>query len=261
MTAREINQSIASMKVYLNKGERIEHWGNFIFLLIPIILFGFMTIYAPIQNGEISIFGFIPVRLFVLLLRHKLISPKLDVYKSNLSSEQFKESNKAAAKLNGWIISSNRKDYFSAIKGVNHQWDGMRITAILKNEKLYLNSMVNPSMNSNPFSFGLNKKNKLKLIHQYQSVLKGNNVIEIANTEIEKREEAFWNESEWTFVNTIKRIIGYGASILFGILSYWMISDGEIRGLIYGIIILGCCSSYIFYDIKVILEKNKKNRL
>lgn len=248
------------MKIHLNKGERIEHWVNFISLLIPLSFFGFVTIYVPITNGAFPIFGLIVIGMFAIFLRHKLICPKLEVYKSNLTEEQFKEVNQSVAKLNDWTILSNREDYFSAIKVTDWQLDGIKITAILKNGKLFLNSMVNPSIRSNPFTFGLNKKNKMELIDQYQSILKGNDVVEIANSIIAKREEEFWNESEWTFSNSIKRIVGYGLSILFIILAFWMISEGEIQGLIYGIVILAFCGTYIFYDIKVILKKTKKAR-
>ena len=185
MTPKEINQSIESMKIHLTKGEKIEHWVNFFFMLIPLSLFGFITIYEPISNGEFPTFGIIIIIAFFLFLRHKLISPKLDVYKSELTEEQFKQANQAAAKLNEWVILSNRKNYFSAIKGAGWQWEGIKITAILKNGKIYLNSMVNPSTRSNPFTFGLNKKNKLALIQQYQSILKVENVVESVDKEIE----------------------------------------------------------------------------
>ena len=260
MKTEEINQSIESMNLYLTKDEKIEHWLNFIILLMPIILIGYVPIETAIQNKEFSFFALILTGLILLLLRHKLISPKLYVYKTNLTKEQFKQANQAAAKLNDWIILADRKDYFSAIKKVSWQWDGIKITAILKGGKLYLNSMVNPSNRSNPFTFGLNKKNKMELIHQYQSILKGNNVSETANSQIKKREEKFWNESEWTFVNIVKRIVGYGLSILFIVFAYWMMSEGEVQGLIYGMVLLGFCGSYIFYDIKVILKKNKKKK-
>lgn len=257
MTPKEINQSIESMKIHLTKDEKINHWVNFLFLLIPLSFCCYIAIYEAITNGEIPIFGIIIIIAIFLFLRHKLVSPKLDVYKSELTEEQFKQANQAAAILNEWFVSSNKKDYFSAIKGTGWQWEGIKITAILKNGKLYLNSMVNPSIRSNPHTFGLNKKNKLELIQQYQLILKGENVVESANNEIEKREKEFWDESEWTFKNSMMRIIGYGLSILFVILAIWMISEGEILGLLLGITILGFCGSYIFFDIKVIKEKKK----
>jgi len=207
-------------------------------------------------------FGIFIIIAFFLLIRHKLVSPKLDVYKSELTEEQFKQANQAAATLNEWVVSSSRKDYFSAIKGTGWQWDGIKITAILKNGKLYLNSMVNPSMRSNPFTFGLNRRNKLELIRQYELILKGERVVESANNEIEKREEEFWEESEWNIKNILKRVVGYGLSILFIGLAIWMISTGELIAIGMGIVVIGLCSSYIYQDIQVIREKrNRKKKL
>ncbi len=257
MTSKEINRSIETMKIHLTKSDKTEHWLNFIVLLIPICLIGYESIEKVTQNKEFSFFVLLILGFFTLFLRHKLISQKLDVYKSNLTEEQFKQANQAAARINGWTILSNSKNYFSAIKNTNWQWDGIKISAILKNGKLYLNSMVNPSTRSNPFTLGLNKKNKTELISQYQSILKGNDVNVIAINEIAKREKKIWSESEWTFKNIIKRIIGYGLSILFIVLAIWMILSYEIKGLIYGIILIGFCGTYIYYDVKVILEKKK----
>ncbi|HHH50332.1 MAG TPA: hypothetical protein ENK52_05075 [Saprospiraceae bacterium] len=260
MTSKEINQSIESMKINLTKGEKIEHWVNFILMLIPLVVLGEIIMGESITDGEFPKSGIIIIIMFFLFLRHKLVSPKLDVYKSGLTEEQFKQANQAAATLNEWVILSNRKNYFSAIKGTGWQWEGIKITAILKNGKIYLNSMVNPSTRSNPFSFGLNKKNKLALIRQYQLILKGENVVESADKEIEKREEEFWEESEWNIKNALKRIIGYGLSIPFIILGIWMISSGEIKGIGIGIVLIGLCSSYIYQDIQVIRQKRKRKK-
>jgi heme/copper-type cytochrome/quinol oxidase subunit 4 len=260
MTPKEINQSIESMKMHLTKVEKINHWVNFLLLIIPLCFCGYISIYEAIINGEIPIMGIFIIIAIFLFLRHKLVSPKLDVYKSELTEEQFKQANQAAATLNEWFVSSNNKEYFSAIKGTGWHMEGIKITAILKNGKLYLNSMVNPSIRSNPHTFGLNKKNKLELIKQYQLILKGENVVESANNEIEKREKEFWEESEWTFKNSMMRIIGYGLSILFIILAIWIISKGEIQGLLLGITILGLCGLYFFFDIKVLKQKKEKKK-
>jgi|GEM_PF-2349834 len=120
--------------------------------------------------------------------------------------------------------------------------------------------MVNPSLRSNPFTLGLNRKNKFELIRQYQLILNGNNVNEIENQKIVQKEEEFWNESEWTFKNTIKRVIGYGFSILFIIIGVLFMFEADIQGLIYGVLMLLFSASYIFYDVKVILEKYKKKK-
>ena len=258
MTSKEINQSIESLKIKLTRGEKIDHWLNFFSLLIPLFSIGITTIYLPLLNGEITVIGIIILIAFILLLRHKLLSPKIEVFKSELTSEQFKLANQAAATLNEWVILSNRRNFFQAIKGTSWQWDGIKITAILKNGKIYLNSMVNPSLRSNPLTFGLNKKNKLALIQQYQLILKGSNVIENAEKEVDKTEKEFWEKSEWTIKNSLKRIIIYGLSVLLIILGAWMITTGEIGAILIGIFLIGYCSSYIYLDIQIIREKRRK---
>lgn len=219
---------------------------------------GYVSVEPAIQEKAFSFMALLPIGLLGLFLRHKIVSPRLAVYQSNLTEEQFKQANAAAAKLNDWIILSDRKDYFSAIKNVDWQWDGIKITAILKNGKLYLNSMVYPSTGSNPFTFGLNKRNKFELIRQYQSILKGENVIENTNKEIERREAMFWKESEWNVNNILKRIVGYGLSISFIGLSVYMITSGDVKAIGAGIVLIGLCLPYIFQDIKVIREKEKR---
>ncbi len=230
-------------------------------MLIPLSFLGFITIYKPISNGDVPFFGILVMIAFFLLLRHKLISSKLDVYKSRLTEEQFKQANQAAARLNEWIVLSDRKNYFSAIKETGWLDDGMKITAILKDGKLYLNSMVNPSINSNPFTFGFNKKNKLELICQYQSILKGENVVETANKEIEKREDEFWNESEWTLKNILMRIVGYGLVALFVLIGILLFYHGAWEGVIPIAISSGICLTYVKTDLQVIREKKRRKEL
>lgn len=260
MTTSQILESIASGKVLLTRSERIEHWGNLIFALIPFTIFGYITLYEPLVRGEWPISGIVVIGLFILFLRHKITSPHLDVYASNLTDEQFKQANQAAAKLNGWEIRSNRLDYFAAVKSVGWQRQGIKITAIHNQGKLYLNSMVNPSMRSNPFTLGLNRKHKMELIRQYQAVLKGDPVLSIARNEIKKREEKFWEEPEWTLKNILVRFTGYGLTLMFLAICILMIYERSWGGLFIGSICLGICSIYIRSDIKIIREKNQRKK-
>lgn len=260
MTPREINQSIESMRIYMSSWERIEHWVNFFVLLIPLGFIGKITIYMPLANDEFPSYGIAVFLAFLLFLRHKLVGPKMDAYTSNLTAEQFQKANHAAAILNDWMVLSNRKDYFTAIKGVGWQWEGIKITAIHKNGITYLNSMVNPAISSNPFTFGMVKKNKVELIRQYQFILNGENVVDLAEKEIEKREVEFWDESEWNVKNLLKRIIGYVLSVPFMGLGIWLIVSGDWKGIGIGIVIVWLCSSYIYHDIMIIREKRKRRR-
>lgn len=260
MSQKERNNIITKGKLCLAQCEKVEHWVNFLLLSIPLGLAGYVTIDTVLKQKEFSGLALLILVLFFLLLKHKLNCTRLNVYKTNLSEKEFQKANLAAAKLNDWTILQNKWNYFTAIQQTNWQWDGIKITAILKDGKLHINSMVNPSTRSNPFTLGLNKKNNFALIRQYQSILEGNNVNELVEKEIVQKEEAFWEESEWTFENSIKRIIGYSLTMLFTLLALWMISEKEIQGIIYGLLIIGISVSYIFYDIKLILEKKKRNK-
>jgi hypothetical protein len=261
MTANEINKAIRTMKVHFSKGEKLEHWVNFILLLVPIYFLGFLSFEYAIKNNEITFSVIIIISIVAFILKHKITCSNFKGYKSNLTTNEFKQSNLAAAELNDWRIIENTDDYFSAIISTLWQWHGVKITAIHKNGKLYLNSMVNPSLNSSPITLGLNKRSKLQLLKQYQLALKGVNVSLNASKEIERKEKEFWSESEWTLSNTIKRIFLYGLSIPFLIVAIWgMIDGGPPNAYVIGPPILAICGSYIFFDLKVIIEKRKKKK-
>lgn len=257
MTSEQIDKSIGSGKVQLNKGEIVEYWLNFIFLLLPVYFFGQVSIYTIFSFSELPILS---VTLLGLLVYHKLVSQKLKIYNLSLTGKLFKDANLATVTLSDWNVLTNTDECFVAIKSTTWRWDGIRITAINKNGKLYLNSMVEPSFRANPVTLGSNKRNIMVLLDQYQKALNGEDVISKANIEVAKNEHDFWEESEFTLVNNLKRIIGYGLSLFFIALSIWMIIKGKLQGLLYAIIILGLFGNYVFYDLKIILERKRRRR-
>ena len=191
MTLEELNKSIQTQKVHLTKGEKIEYWLNFILLLIPVFFFGQAFLHSVFSFVD---FPILSILLFGLLIIHKLTNIYFKVYNLPLNGAQFKHANKAAALLSNWQILADNEDRFEAIKSSNWHWDGIRITAINKNGKLYLNSMVEPSFRANPITFQSNRRNIRLLLSQYQNVLRGDDVITLANNESTKREEEFWHE-------------------------------------------------------------------
>ncbi|MFD1551031.1 hypothetical protein [Putridiphycobacter roseus] len=219
---------------------------------------GHIAIENSIQNRELSLSSLLVITVFLTFFRYQYLGTKLKAQNSNLTEQEFKQANTATAILNEWDILSNRKDYFTAIKKSNWIWEGIKVTAILKNGKLYVNSMVTPSVRAHPFTFGHNRKNKVKLLEEYKSVLEGNDVLENANIELEKRENDFWKESEWTLANTLKRIVGYLFSIIFIMIAVLAIVEANFQLLFFGVFLLIVSGTYIVYDIKVILEKRKK---
>lgn len=249
--------SIANRRIEFNSGETFDHWSNFAFVLFFIGCMGFVFINES-SGVNLIVTIFIITFIVGMFLRHKLNCRKLKVFKTELTETQFKEANESAAKLNEWIIIHNRKDYFEAIKPVGWQWEGFRITSILEKNRIFLNSMVSPAINSNPFSFGLNKKNEIRLRIQYSKILNGENVVENTEQELIKREQEFWNESELSPKNLLMKLIAYPLGMAFGILAIYLISTLEIQGILYGIILLGFVGSYFYYDIKIIIEKYKR---
>lgn len=261
MYENEINQSIEKMKIHLTKSEKNDQWFNISTFLIIIIGFGYLSITSTLASLEVLFIIFILVIIFVLVIRDIHTSPNLKVFKTNITELQFIEANFVAAKLNDWIVVSNNNNSFMALKETIWHGKGIRITAILKDGKLYLNSMVNPSLRSSPFSFGINKKSKIELLRQYRLITSGEDIGKLANSILIKREEDFWNESEWTVMKIIKRIVLYSISILFIVLSFFILSTGEIKSIILAIFPLGLCILYVYDDIKLILKKKNKKRL
>lgn len=253
MTEEEVNNSIETGKVQLSKNEQTQHWLNFAGTLVFIGPIGGVIVYSAWYLFPI------PVVVIGLFLRHKLTCTKLSVYKSSLTADQFRSANVAAAKLNGWARAVSSPNCFSAVS-MNLNGQATKVTAILKDEKLYINSMVDPDLRSLPFVSRLNQKNRVELIQQYQSVLKGDDVRKIAKEKIIEKEEAFWDESEWTKDNILKRIAGYGLSFLLILVAIIIIADGKGHGIYYGILVLGIAGFFIYSDIKVILEKRKRRK-
>jgi len=261
MTKDQIKKSIKTLKVQLNLGQKVEYWLNFISICAFLYIMGHIAIENSIKNKELTLSSLAVITVILTFFRYQYLSTKLTATISSLSEQEFKQANTATAKLNEWVVLSNRKDYFTAIIEKNWIWEGMKVTAILKDGKLYVNSMVTPSIRAHPFTFGHNRKNKVKLLQQYKSVLEGNDVLENANIELEKRENDFWKESEWTLSKTIMRIIGYTLSTLFVSISILAITTGKFQLFIFGAVLMVISGTYIFYDIKVIIEKKKKARL
>jgi hypothetical protein len=248
------NQIKVLRRVKLSIQEKIEHWLNFLFLSVPILIYP-TTIF--IAEGTVDYFVAIPfLIIFILFLRHKILFNKLKEYSISISNEEFKLANMAASRLNGWIIMTYEDEYFEAIQFVDWNVCGFKITAFLKDKNIYLSSMVNPHIKSHPLSFGVNRNNINELLKQYKLILKGENVLKIENATFSEKERKseFWNQSEWSTKNVLFRIVVYLAIILLTSAGILMIIEGEI---LFGLTFIGICAYYVSLDIGVIRQKNK----
>lgn len=248
------------MKVPLTKFELIEHWANLITLSVPILMIGYVLVDTTGDQNKVA-FTLVGLALvYFLLIRHKLSSLRLNVYRTSMTESEFKQANSAAAKLNDWEIVSNKKNYFSAINRTGWQWDGIRIFSILRDGKVFLNAMVNPSIRSNPFVFGLDEKMKHELIKQYKLAIQDQDVMDMVEQQISIYEEKFWSESEFSTKNFIMRIVGYVLSFVLIAICVLVILEKNLSGIIVGLITIGFVGQYLYYDMKIIREKKRRTK-
>lgn len=264
MTPQQINDSVAAGRVYLTRSEQLAYRLNFVLWCVPLAFFVFLLSDQSAGRGEIFICGVISLLLFLWWLRYKINAPKLTAYRAKLTPEQFQTANQAAADTRDWRVITDTPEYFSAIQLSMQQNEGIKITAILQNEKVYLNSMAAPSLWANPFSFRVHKKNKAALLQRYREILRGEDVLKNVRTEAAEREAEFWNTSESSPKIMFQRIIGYSISLLFiggSIYILMTATESELLAVaLIGAVISGYCLSYIIADIRVIREKRKRKQ-
>ena len=248
------------MKVPLTRFELIEHWANLLTLSVPILMIGYALVDTTGDQNKVALTLVGLAIVYFLLIRHKLSSLRLNVYRTSMTESEFKQANSAAAKLNDWEIVSNKKNYFSAIKRTGWQWDGIRVFSILRDDKVFLNGMVNPSIRSNPFVFGLDEKMKHELIKQYKLAIQGQDVMDMVDQQVVMEEEKFWNESEFSTKNFLMRIVGYILSFALITICVLLILEKNLTGILVGLIIIGLVGQYLYYDIKIIREKKRRTR-
>ena len=73
-----------------------------------------------------------------------------------------------------------------------------------------------------------------------------------------KKEIAFWNEPEWTLTSTLKRLFAWGMAALVVCIVCVCISEGKPPGKAIGALVL--TRGYVYIEVKILLEKNRRNR-
>lgn len=260
MKKSEITYGIQNKRVYLKSGELLEQWGNIITLLFIVAIILIRGIQSELVNREFPIMLIVLLGIGITAILNNIRSRRFEIWKLEVSEQQFKDACIATAKYLEWDIINSQQNFLKAIKGTGWQSEGIRITAIRTENKIYFNSMVEPSLRSNPFSFGWNKKNKTEFRNQLLKAINGEKIVENAEQFQNIEEQKFWNESEWTAKNILKRIIGYGLSVSFIALGTWIILSEELQGIIIGVIVMGISFSYIYYDLKIIRKKKKMKK-
>jgi hypothetical protein len=256
MNGNKIKEHFEKGRIQLTKWETVEHY-SFIFPFLTIaVMFLFIKLSSTETINRIPTIeiGIISISIYFIYNRYKSLEFKK--YHFEHTVEDFQLAAKATAIELNWRIEKLTNTLLIARKNdLDWQWDGLKITIIRDGNKIYSNSMIAPSIRSNPFSIGWNKKNLQLFNNNLIYVKRGEDIIAKAETIVKEEEIRLENESEWNLKNTIKRIIVY--FFIFIILGGCVLILSE--GFSYIIIPIGViCIGYLIMDWMMIIKKMKK---
>lgn len=189
MNQFQIRKSFTSGRVQLTKLETIEHY----FFLVPILFLTFTSSYLEISGG-FPIFEIAMLLLAAYFIYHKFKALEFIKIRIPHSQEDFESAVEATAIELKWYIEEAGNNFFVAGKRIGWQWDGLQITIIRNEDEIYFNSMVAPSISSNPFSFGWHNKNLLIFCNNLDRTLKGEGVVEKGKEKLKAEEIRLENE-------------------------------------------------------------------
>ncbi|MDD4970616.1 MAG: hypothetical protein PHT07_14415 [Paludibacter sp.] len=261
MTTTEFENSIIRNRVFFKRSKLVEYWINFLFISFVMTMILIVDIESDIESNNLPKSLFFLTLLILLLLWHKIKARKFEVWQIKVSEKQFKATCLATSIYLDWRPENITKNYFKANKSSGFQWDSIEITAIRTENEILFNSMPAPSIRSNPFSFGLNKKNRNLFRTQLQKALNGENVVELAEIDQKEKDDKFWKESELSPKNLVLKILGYSLTLFFvGLSVFILYTNFSITSIIFCGAILNICSIFIIADFKIIKEKNRRKK-
>lgn len=259
MTGSEIKNSISHNRVFFKRSKQIEYWINFILLSFALTMILIIGIESELENKDFPLLLIILTLSILLLFKQKIKARKFEIWKIKVSEKQFEDACIATSKHLDWYLEKKAKNYLRANKSCGFQWDGIDITIIRTENEILFNSMPGTSIRSNPFTFGLNKKNRNLFRTQLLKALKGENILEIAKIAEKEKEERFWKESELSLKNLFIKAIGYSLTLFFVVLSIFLLYENfSIKTFVLSASILSICSVFVIADIKITIEKRKR---
>lgn len=171
--------------------------------------------------------------------------------KVEYSDSDFQEAVKRSAKEYEWRIELNNKNVFRAYRPWN--WTGSwgeMITIIKDKDRLLLNSICDPNLQSSVASFGWNKRNIDKFLSNLEDAQQGIPVEE----KVEKPKR------EWTLFKVLVRLFAYPFCLfLIGFGVYQIINAVDAQSIFFGFLAVVIASVYLFSDLKLILRNGNSN--
>lgn len=229
-------------------------------LVIYVVYFLIDSIFFnELKEGQlerlIHIFIYIAVA-FVLLVWQRKRTLKFKKIKCYPTENEFKRALRTTEDQMNWRYKYKRSDFIIAsFKNSMRSRETQEITIFYDEEGIHINSMTELWLLSFPFSFGNRMQGIRNFAQNLEYEMKGIESQEI----LDEKNEAKENESEWTYDNIVKRVFAYFLILIWTALFVGFLWSGSyIAALIFSPIII-LSFFYIYFDVKVILEKRKKN--
>ncbi|MEL7423461.1 MAG: hypothetical protein AAFN81_10750 [Bacteroidota bacterium] len=248
-------------RIKLRSGEWFQYYGGSFYLLIPVLLFGYLIIQGEFTD-ELTFA--IPTLVIASIGMYWVNWNRLffQEYKAEMTDDQFKRAVLTTAQELNWQITELKGRYAEAFRAPETLGNGGERITIKKTEsKLFINSVGSLESSARGYSGKRNRENRKSFLVNALNVLEGKKAEQIVTQKQSKKEEDFWQESEWTLGKILKRLFGYGMTALFIFIGVLFLYEGLREGMIPIIASLGICWTYIKNDIQVIIEKNRRKRL
>ena len=163
--------------------------------------------------------------------------------------KHFQSAIKITGEQLGWEYVSMDEHHFSGKLGIHHD------ITILRTEKLvFVNSIDKKGILAGTFDLLKSRKNLHSFTRNLASSVQGKDVVSIGRDKIVSDVIAYNKQSEWTFKNIIKRVLGYMFAGFFIFLAYIGLSEKIYLLLIPGILAV----VYIILDVSVIIRKARR---
>ncbi len=232
--------------------------GHYSFMLVPLMFPAFELFYKLSGKTAVNTFSISAQLIFVLvsIVIGYLKWRELSYYQleESRSDNEFENAVLTSANKLNWRIDILDENKVEAIR--YNAWksrDSQLIRIERQKDRILINSIIEPGFFSVPDFFGINRKNRNIFFHYYYQSDKVENLNERVIQTLRNEEEDIENEPEWSFKNTLKRIIAYLFCLSFLSLGIAIWNSDGISFLVVFLCLLGV--SYIVFDIYVIWTK------
>ena len=149
-----------------------------IILIVPFFTFGHhLSKDIPFQNFPYAETALILLAFYFIYHQYRVLSFKK--YSINHTAQHFREAVDATAiELNWEIDTLNQHQAIAYQKDIPMQSEGIRITILRDDTRIYFNSIIDPFFGSNPFSWGRHGKNLHVFSKNLVSITQGIDILE-----------------------------------------------------------------------------------